>query len=72
MSEPKLPARALHETGTPQRSEWLLGIYWTPAGGVNQAARNKLHVTITPVENDDGVTLVVDKSSNELWKSAPF
>lgn len=35
MSEPKLPARALHETGTPQRSARLPGIYWAPAGGLH-------------------------------------
>lgn len=41
MSEPKLPARALHETGTPQRSARLPGICWTPAGGRLLTGRTK-------------------------------
>lgn len=65
MSEPKLPARALHETGTPIRSARLPGIYWAPAGGLH-ADRMKssstyqtehYHHTISSFKYDYGATL---------------
>lgn len=78
MSEPKLPARALHETGTPQRSARLPRSYWTPAGGRRADRLKPSSAYQTVCCHHTSSTLwkwwwrnfgIVDKTQ---WKSAPF